>query len=63
MSSISGVSSNPAAAIHVASTATNTTAKPPQKLSPDGDTPAVEAAESAATRAAEKAGGGFNKKV
>ena len=59
--SISGVSSNPAAAIQVASAAT--TAKPPQKLAPDGDTPAVEAAESAATRAAEKAGGGFNKKV
>lgn len=35
----------------------------PAKRGPDGDTPAVEAAENAATRAAEKIGGGFSKKV
>jgi len=37
-----------------------TTAKPAAKTAPDGDSPAVEAAESAATERSEKANNGFS---
>jgi hypothetical protein len=58
--SVSGIAGNtvPTPAVHA-----KPAAQPKPALAPDGDTPAVEAAETAATKLAEIKGGGSAKRV